>query len=70
MGIVGIVAHSVNVADELEGTEDDIRVTILILNALNWKSVLEEYVLLKTGRTSEEDTEQKKWSFQFCVRFP
>jgi len=35
VGIVGIVAHSVNVADELEGTEDDIRVTILILNALN-----------------------------------
>jgi len=24
MGIVGIVAHSVTVADELEGTEDDI----------------------------------------------
>jgi len=38
MGIVGIVAHSVNVADELEGTEDDIRVTILILNALTEKA--------------------------------
>jgi hypothetical protein len=38
MGIVGIVAHSVNVVDELEGTEDDIRVTVLILNALTEKA--------------------------------
>ena len=69
MGIVGTAAHSVIVADELEGTEVDISVTYLILNALTEK-VTEECVLLKIGRTSEEDTERKKLSFQFCVDFP
>jgi hypothetical protein len=56
MVITGIVAQSVIVADELKEPKKVCEAQFRSLMPL-LKNVIEECAVLKTGRTSEEDTE-------------